>query len=399
MIDVIGLAADGHLDASTHALLLAADKVVSSPRLLAALPPDCTAPQHAWPSPLVAGLPELFADRDHARIVVLATGDPLQAGIATTLIRQFGADAVRVHPGVGSLVLARSRLSWPAEQTDVVNLLASPIAALRRYLTPGRRILALVPGADTAQALASELSAGGWPGARLSVLADLGTDHETITHGTAATWDAVPGSPLNIVAIELPAAGPAHGSSPGLPDEAFDTDGQLTKWEVRAVALASLRPMPGQLLWDLGAGSGSVGIEWALHHPSMHTISVERNATRAARIEANALALGATNLTVHHAASADQIADLPDPDAVFIGGGATEHLIDAVVARLRPGGRLVIHTVTLDNEATLVAARARYGGDLRRILVERAEPLGRYLSWTPARAVTHWATVKPSEAS
>lgn len=399
MIDVIGVGADGRLDDEAAAIVAAADKIVSSPRLLALLPERFAAPRQAWPSPLLAGLPALFADRDEARIVVLATGDPLQAGIATTLIRHFGAAAVRVRPAVGSVTLARARLGWSSEQTEIVSLLTSPAAALRRHLTPGRRVLLLSPDADTPARVADELVASGWPEARMTVLADLGTGHEVVTSGIAADWQAETGSPLNIVAVELGEVGPALGTSPGLPDAVFDNDGQLTKWELRVIALASLRPMPGQTLWDLGAGAGSVGIEWALHHRTCRTLAVERDAARADRIRRNALNVGAVNVKVKLGPSSDAIAELPDPDAVFIGGGVSSELIDEAYARLRPGGRLVVHTVTLDSEALLIAARARYGGELRRIGVERAEPLGRYLSWTPARAVTHWATVKPEDIS
>lgn len=396
---MIGVGADGRLDDEAAAIVASAGKIVSSPRLLSLLPDRFTAPRHPWPSPLLAGLDALFADRDETRIVVLATGDPLQAGIATTLIRHFGAAAVRVRPAVGSVTLARARLGWSSEQTEVVSLLTSPAAALRRHLTPGRRVLLLSPNAATPAHVAEELVASGWPEARMTVLADLGTEHEKLTSGIAAEWSASPGSPLNIVAVELGETGPALGTSPGLPDAVFDNDGQLTKWELRAIALASLRPMPGETLWDLGAGAGSVGIEWALHHRSCRTLAVERDAARAERITRNALNVGAVNLKVVRGSSAEAIADLPAPDAVFIGGGVSPELIDEAYARLRPGGRIVVHTVTLDSEALLVAARARYGGELRRISVERAEPLGRYLSWTPARAVTHWATVKPEDIS
>lgn len=399
MIDVIGVGADGRLDEEASARLAQADKIVSSPRLLALLPHDVTAPRQEWPSPLLAGLAAVFADRDEANIVVLATGDPLQAGIATTLIRHFGTDSVRVRPAVGSVALARARLGWSSEQTEVVSLLTSPAAALRRHLTPGRRVLLLSPDADTPAKVAAELVSSGWPEARMTVLADLGTDHEQITHGIACSWQAEPGSALNIVAVELGEVGPALGTSPGLPDAIFDNDGQLTKWELRAIALASLRPMPGELLWDLGAGAGSIGIEWALHHRSCRTIAVERDAARAQRITANALNVGAVNVSVVHSSSSEAITGLPDPDAVFIGGGLTTELLELVYLRLRPGGRLVVHAVTLDSELLLVTARARWGGELRRISIERAEPLGRYLSWTPARAVTHWATVKPEDIS
>lgn len=399
MIEVIGVGADGQLDDHATAALDAADAVVSSPRLLALLPARGSATRHPWPTPLLAGLRTLFADHESRHIVVLATGDPLQSGIATTLIREFGRAGVIVRPAVGSVALARARLGWSAEQTEVVSLLTSPPAALRRHLTPGRRVLLLSPDAETPGLVADELVASGWPDASMTVLADLGTDHEVVTTGIADSWDAPPGSPLNIVAFELPLVGPALGTSPGLPDALFDNDGQLTKWELRAIALASLRPMPGELLWDLGAGAGSIGIEWALQHPRNTTIAVERDAARAARITANALNVGAVNVRVRRGASSEIIADLPDPDAIFVGGGFTADLLDECFARLRPGGRLVAHTVTLDSESILIHARARFGGDLRRISVERAEPLGRYLSWTPARAVTHWATTKQVEKS
>lgn len=273
------------------------------------------------------------------------------------------------------------RLGWHTGQVTLVNLSSSTLSALPGLVTPGARICAVVDSDHTINLVKAELAAVGWSDARVEVV------------------DGPDLKQTMVISIVPPNRMAELGTSPGLPDSAFENDGQLTKREIRAIALADLRPIPGQLMWDLGAGAGSVGIEWALHHPANRTIAVERNPQRAARIRANALKFGLTGIEVCHGPSMELVDQLAEPDAVFIGGGARLELVDLAYRRLRPGGRLVVHTVTLESDVLLVEARARYGGNLRRISVERAEPLGRYLSWTPARAITHWATTKPTQLS
>lgn len=400
VIDVVGVAATGveSLDAVARGLLDQAQVVVGSPRLLALLPPDSTQVLRPLPSPLRAGLPALLGEFGDQRVVVLATGDPLVSGIGTTLVELFGADAIRIHPAPSSVALARARMRWSAEQAIVLSLVSTPVSAIRRYLTPEARIVVLSAGPQTPGELALELVDAGWPDAVLTVLGDLGAATESSRTSTAVAWDPGPEVPrLNVVAVALPREHAAYGSSPGLPDEAFQHDGQLTKREVRTAALAALRPMPGQVLWDLGAGAGSVAIEWARSVDRAKVLAVERDSDRAARIARNAAALGVPHVQVVHS-DTELVANpghgLPDPDAVFVGGGATAEVVEAAWSALRPHGRIVVHAVTLETEAIALAAFRAHGGELRRITIERALPLGSHLSWTPARPVVQWSCTK-----
>lgn len=400
MIEVVGVPASGvpSLPADVRQVVDRAAVLVGSPRLLDTAG-DHPARRIPWPRPLLAGLDALLAELADGPgpVVVLATGDPLDHGVATTLIGRLGADRVRVHPVAGSVALARAAMGWSAHQTDVISLLTAPVTRVNPLLTPHRRFLVLSADATTPIALADHLRASGWGRSTVTVLGDLGTER-----ASRHTWlaDAEPPTDLprlNIVAVETP-AGPTLGTSPGRPDDCFEHDGQLSKRELRASALACLRPAPGQLLWDLGAGAGSVGIEWALHDPRCRTIAVERDPDRAERIGDNARRAGVGTVEVVTGEAIDHIDALPDPDAVFLGGGITADLIDRVWRRLRPGGRLVAHTVTIDTEQTIWAAHRTYGGDLRRIMIERAEPLGRYLAWRPARPVVEWSATRTHES-
>ncbi len=424
MIDVVGIGADGlaGVSAESRRAVAEADVVFGSRRQLAALPgalDEGAVQRHrVWPSPLLPALPGLLAEVAHCRVVVLASGDPLVSGIGSTLIRLLGPGAVRVHPALSSVSLARARLGWAAESCETVSLVTAPVETLLPRLAPEARLVVLSAGAQTPVAVASLLVEAGWPQARLTVLANLGADDESRFESSAeqlapgeivagGSGEPASGAPerefaaLNVIGVHCGRPcrplGFAVGTSPGLPDEAFEHDGQLTKWELRIAALARLRPVPGQLLWDLGAGAGSVALEWARHHPTCKVVAVERNPERAQRITANAMALGVPRaVDVRVGSVLDLLAELPPPDAVFVGGGASAEVLEGAWVRLRAGGRLVAHAVTLRTEAVLVAAAGRWGGDLRRLSVERAEPLGAYLSWTPARPVVQWAVVKPA---
>lgn len=407
VIDVVGVTAAGleSLDEATRALVLQARTVVGSARLLALLPDvdDSASSQQRtpWPAPLRAGLSALFEEVGTDGVVVLATGDPLLSGVGTTLVEVLGASVVRIHPAVSSVALARARMLWSAEQTTVVSLVSTPVSAIRRYLVPEARLVVLSSSAKTPGELAAELLDAGWPEAEMTVLGALGTADESARTAPATDWvrevSLSEQPPLNIVAVRLPAEHAAYGTTPGLPIDAFEHDGQVTKSEVRAAALAALRPLPGQLLWDLGAGAGSVGIEWARAAQRARTIAVERHAERAERIRRNATVLGVPHVEVIEAET-DLVTTaahgLPRPDAVFVGGGASEQVIAAAWEALRPYGRIVVHAVTLETEAMAVAAFRQHGGELRRLAVERAEALGTHLSWTPARPVVQWSCTK-----
>jgi precorrin-6Y C5,15-methyltransferase (decarboxylating) len=306
----------------------------------------------------------------------------------------LGADRVAVIPHLSSVTLARARLGWSAESTAVVSVVGRDVHAALRELAPGRRVLVLSSDDKTPAALADLLVARGYGASRFVLLGDLGGDYETVDETTASEFSGV--SPrLNIVALQL--NGPLlAGWATGLPDDAFEHDGQLTKRDLRAAALARLLPAPGQLLWDVGAGAGSLGIEWMRAHPTCRAVALEADSARAERIGRNARSLGVPALHVVCATAPEALGDLPAPDAVFVGGGASRPgVLQRCLDALRGGGRIVVHGVTVETEALLAAAYAQHGGELTRIHVEHAAPVGSFTGWTPARAVTQWAFTKP----
>lgn len=400
-VTVVGIGADGWpgLSPEARAVLDDAPIVLGASRQLALLPPRAGRQLHPWPPgfPLAGEV----ADLDDEAVVVLASGDPLRSGIGTTLIGLLGAERVEVLPHVSSVALARARLRWSAEETTVVTLVGRRPERLLRHLAPGHRVLVLSSDAQTPATIAELLVERGYGGSVMTVLGDLGSTQESRYDGTAAGWtQQVPA--LNVVALEL--HGPLVGSwSAGLPDDAFAHDGQLTKRDLRASALARLAPQPGQLLWDVGAGAGSVGIEWLRAHPTCTALAIERDPARAERIAVNAAALGVPDLevvvedaTACLSAPSGSPAGRPAPHAIFVGGGATAPgLLDLCRERLRPGGRLVVHGVTLETEQVLASAYADHGGELTRHSVEHAAPIGAFTGWTPARAVTQWSWERP----
>lgn len=393
-LTVIGLGADGWsgVPDRLRALVALAPVVLGGRRHLALVPDIPGQVRETWPSPLREGLSVLLERYAGQDVVALASGDPLVSGIGSTLVDLLGAEAVVVEPAVSSVALARARMGWAAEDHDVVSLVGRDPGLLRCALAPGRRVLVLSSDETTPAVVAGLLVDGGWAASRVTVLGDLGGD-ETRVDGVADGWEADV-SRLNVIAVEVVGHGLASWSA-GLPDSAYEHDGQLTKRDLRASALARLAPAPGQLLWDVGAGAGSVGIEWMRAHPSCRTVAVESQEERAARIVRNAGALGVPGLRVVHGRAPDALAGLPAPDAVFVGGGAIRAgLVDACLAALRPSGRLVVHGVTLETEQLLARLYAGRGGELSRIAVEHAEPIGTFTGWTPARAVTQWAYVK-----
>ncbi|WP_053715967.1 bifunctional cobalt-precorrin-7 (C(5))-methyltransferase/cobalt-precorrin-6B (C(15))-methyltransferase [Saccharothrix sp. NRRL B-16348] len=379
-VTVIGIGADGWAGlppASRHEIA-SCEVLMGSSRQLDLVPLDHGVERVPWPSPLVPALPGLLARFAGRRVGVLASGDPMFHGIGSTLVRLLGADQVRVVPHPSSVSLACARLGWALHDVDVVSLVGKPAALVVPHLHPGRRVLVL--GGDPREVAALA------PHARLTVLEQLGGPGERVHHSLD---DA---DPLHVLAVECGADGAS--SAPGRPDEAYEHDGQLTKREVRAVTLALLAPRPGELLWDVGAGAGSVAIEWCRTHPSCRAVAVERDAERAARITRNATTAGVPGIEVV-VGSSPGVLDLEAPDAVFIGGGLTA---DGVVERcwdaLKPGGRLVANAVTLESEAVLTRWRGRLGGDLTRIEVSRATAIGGFTGWRPQMPVTTWAVTK-----
>lgn len=406
VVTVVGIGADGWpgVPERLRSLVASAEVLLGGERHLALVPPVAGQVRAAWPRPLRAGLPGLLDEHAGRRVVALASGDPLVSGIGTTLVDHLGADAVRIEPAVSSVALAHARLGWATESTVVVSAVARDVRRVLRELAPGRRVVVLSSDASTPADLAALLTMSGWGPSRMTVLGDLGADDESRLEATAAAWaDDPPAFPaLTVVAVEARADGEGAVVSwaPGLPDEAFENDGPLTKRDLRASALARLAPSPGELLWDVGAGAGSVGIEWMRAHPSCRTVAVESDPTRAARVRRNAGRLGVPDLRVVTGRAPDALVDLPAPDAVFVGGGATRPgVLEACVAALRPGGRLVVHGVTVETEALLARWYGERGGELTRTSVETATPIGSFRGFTPARAVTQWAWTTTQEES
>lgn len=403
-LTVVGIGADGWdgLAPGGREALRTAEAVIGGPRQLDLLPPDCAAERVPWPSPLRPAIPGLLAAHAGRRICVLASGDPMFFGIGRTLTELLGPDALRVLPHPSSVSYACARLGWAQEDTEVISLVGRPLAALARALYPGRRVLVLSTGAGTPAEVAGLLRDRGFGPTRMRVLEQLGGVREHAVEGTAQAWPHPPGDPLNVIALDCapapspPSDAPRLSAVPGLPDAAYAHDGQLTKRHIRAATLAALAPAPGELLWDVGGGSGSIAVEWMRAHPACRAVSVERDPVRATRITHNAAALGVPALRVVTGAAPAALDGLPTPDAVFVGGGATAPgLLDACWDALPPGGRLVVNTVTLESEALLTTWYTRHGGDLVRLAVSHATPVGGFTGWRQAMPVTQWSTTKP----
>jgi precorrin-6B C5,15-methyltransferase / cobalt-precorrin-6B C5,C15-methyltransferase len=402
IVTVAGLGAEGWqgLPTASRDAIGQAAVIVGAPRQLALLPAEVPGRRVPLPSPLLPGLRALIDEHAGTRsvgagLVVLASGDPMFYGIGVTLVRLLGAERVRVLPHPSSVSLAAARLGWALDDTDVVSLVGRPPELLHPLLQPGRRVLVLTAEPSGAADVRAVLDARGFGASPVTLLADLGGPDEQVAVVGAGAGD--PHSRLAIVAVECrldPAAAPLP-RVPGLPDDAFEHDGQLTKRELRACALAALAPVPGQLLWDVGAGSGSVGIEWMRVHPASRAIAVEPRADRRERITRNAAALGVPGLTVVAGEAPRALAGLPAPDAVFIGGGVTAPgVVGACLDALGPGGRLVANAVTIEGQAVLAEWRQRLGGSLTRIGVEHAGGLGSFTAWRPALAVVQWSVRK-----
>jgi precorrin-6Y C5,15-methyltransferase (decarboxylating) len=371
-----------------------AEVLRGSARQLALLPPSVAGERLPWPSPMLPEVARLASAHAGRRVVVLASGDPMLSGVGTTLVRLLGPGAVEVLPAPSSVSLACARLGWAVEETAVVTVVGRPVSLVVPHATPGRRLLVLGPDGRTPAEVARLLADRGLGASRLTALAALGGPDERRFEGTAAAWPHADTDPLVVTAVEVaadPGAAPPS-AVPGLPDDAYEHDGQLTKRDVRAVVLARLAPLPGQLLWDVGAGAGSIGIEWMRVHPASRAVAVEADPERAARIGRNAARLGVPDLQVVTGRAPAALGGLPAPDAVFVGGGATASgLLDACWAALRPGGRLVASAVTVESEAVLAGWHGRCGGALTRVSVAHAAPVGGFTGWKPAMPVTLWS--------
>jgi precorrin-6Y C5,15-methyltransferase (decarboxylating) len=424
---VVGLGADGWagLGEAARAAVHTASEVVGSARQLALLPDEVNATRRPWPSPIDALVEELVArtlvssDGEATSsegatasggtttaatagpgsgvVCVLASGDPMLHGIGATLARRLPADRLVVHPQPSAFALACARLGWPEAEVELVSAVAQPPEVVGRLLQPRRRMVVYVTGGGGAAALAGVVCERGFGPSRFVVLEQLGGAAERLIESTAAAWGAAAADPLHCVAIEC-RADPGTAALPlvaGLRDDAYENDGQLTKRHVRAVTLATLAPTPGAVLWDVGAGSGSIAIEWLRAEPTARAFAVERHAERAERVRENARRLGVPRLEIVLGAAPEALCDLPGPDAIFIGGGLTSAgVIQRCWYSLRPGGTIVANAVTLEGERVLMFARERLGGDLVRIEISHAEPLGSFEAWRAQLPVVQWSMRK-----
>jgi precorrin-6Y C5,15-methyltransferase (decarboxylating) len=398
-LTIIGMGEDGIDGLSEVALsrLRDAELVAGGRRHLTLAERAIRGQRMEWPIPIGDAYPAILARRGHP-VVVLASGDPFCHGVGTRLAALVAPGEMQCFPGLSAFALARARLGWAAEETEEKSLCGEPLAALAPLLQPGGRVLALSADAATPAAVAELLSGRGFAETRMYVMEALGGPQERIRVTTAAGFDLGGIHRLNLVALDL-RAGPKARIVPlasGRPDDLFEHDGQFSRREIRAVTLSSLAPRRGELLWDIGAGSGSIGIEWMLCHPANRAIAIESDAARAARIARNAESLGVPGLLVVAGAAPGALAGLPAPDAVFLGGGAHRPgVIDAAWDALRPDGRLVANAVTIETEAALIAAHARLGGTLSRLSVERLDAVGTMHAYRPAMTVTQFVAGKP----
>ncbi|KAA0926747.1 MULTISPECIES: precorrin-6y C5,15-methyltransferase (decarboxylating) subunit CbiE [unclassified Rhodococcus (in: high G+C Gram-positive bacteria)] len=398
-IVVVGIGADGWdgLPLASRRAVEQADVVFGSARQVAGVQEHCSETR-TWPSPLVPNLRPMIDACTGSRVCVLASGDPMFHGIGVTLAREFGAERLRVYPAPSSVSLACARLGWALHHTTTVSLVNSPAETVLPELADGRRILVLSRGSSTPGEIAVMLSANGFGASEMTVLEQLGGPAERVARGIAgeSTFEGV--DPLNVVAllcVRDPDAA-RHTRIPGLADSAYTGDGQMTKREVRALTLSALAPVPGELLWDIGGGSGTIAIEWMRTDESCRAVTFESSHARREQIETNARLLGVPGLVVHGGAP-ESFAAVSDavPDAVFIGGGLTgTDMLEACWDAVRNGGRVVANSVTAESDSLLLTAAAKYGGELRRFQIYRGEPLGTFTTWRPQLPVTQWSATK-----
>ncbi|PWJ21966.1 precorrin-6y C5,15-methyltransferase (decarboxylating) subunit CbiE [Jannaschia seohaensis] len=394
-LHIVGIGEDGlaGLSPAARTVVETAEIIVGGDRHHS-LSDSIQAERLAWPHPFDALISTLMGLKGR-RVVVLATGDPLWFSVGARIGRAIPPREIAYHPQLSAFQLASARMGWSMADLETLTVHGRPVEQMIAFIQPDARLLILTTGAETPGQIARFLTERGFGASPMTVLANMGGPEEVRFDGTAETWDHIVPA-FNTLAVECVAAPDAAllPRVPGLDDALFRSDGTMTKREVRAATLAKLMPMRGALLWDIGAGSGSVGIEWMRAARSARAIGIEPRADRRAMAAENALALGTPRLDLREGEAPAALDGLEPPDAVFIGGGLSEAAFDAAWAALRPLGRLVVNAVTLESEALLLALQARHGGDLVRLSVDRAEPVGRFRGWRSAMPVTQWSLIK-----
>lgn len=388
---IVGLGEDGlkGLPPASCKALDEAEIVIGAPRHLERVGP-LACETRAWPVPFKDGIAPLLALRGK-RVVVLASGDPFWFGAGGTLARHLDTKEWCSLPGPSTFSLAANRLGWSLQHVTCHGLHAAPLSRLRPHLAPGARLLILLRDGAAVQELGAYLTTEGFGASRVVVLEALGGPRARETCDLAENLAEHSFQHPVCVALDVVGEGAALPLASGRPDHWFETDGQITKQPVRAITLSALAPRPGELLWDIGGGSGSIGIEWLLTHPTLHAISIEQRADRAERIARNAAWLGVDRLVVVVGRAPEILHAQPKPQAVFVGGGLSPELLSWLETHLDPGTRLVANAVTLETEALLLQAQGRLGGDLLRLELSRSEPLGPRRGWKASYPIVQWS--------
>lgn len=393
-LHIIGMGDNGleSLTPATRAVLEAADVIVGGARHHA-LTSDIKAERINWPSPFSA-LTETLQSLRGKQVAVLATGDPLWYSVGPMIAKHLVPADVLFHPQVSAFQLTAARMHWSLSGVETLTVHGRPVETILPLLAPNQQLILLTSGSQTPVEIAALLTARGYGASKMTVLAHMGGTDEARFDGIAADWShQVP--EFNSLAIDcILDAGIAPLPRFGLPDDVFVSDGTMTKRDIRVVTLAKLMPMPGALLWDIGCGSGSVAIEWMRAARDARAIGIERRADRRAMALENAITLGAPKLQVLDGEVPNTLRGLEAPDAIFIGGGLSVETFDAAWSALKPHGRLVANAVTLEGEAVLLELFQKHGGDLTRLAVSRAEPVGRLTGWRAAMPLTQWSIVK-----
>jgi precorrin-6B C5,15-methyltransferase / cobalt-precorrin-6B C5,C15-methyltransferase len=401
-LSVVGIGEDGlsGLSSVARALVDQATVIVGGARHLSMLPSDDPREKLLWSSPIEASIDEILKCQGQA-VCVLASGDPLCYGVGVTLLREIAIAHMTIVPSPSAFSLACARLGWALTEVQTLSLCGRDPAVLNASLYPGARLLVLSEGCHTPALVAKLLTDRGFGKSQMTVLERMGGAQERVIKGIASEWSSSDLADLNTLAIACPPDLDAQCFSrlAGLPDAAYLHDGQLTKREVRAMTLAALAPLTGQLLWDVGAGCGSIGIEWMRSHRDCRAIAIEQHPERLGLIADNAAALGTPALKIVSGKAPDALSNLPTPDAIFIGGGVTtDNLLQSCWKAIKPGGRLVVNAVTVESEQVVVQGQQTLGGELTRVAIQRAEPVGRFLGWKAMAPITQWLVLKPRSA-